>query len=194
MSRTLSLDEARTMGAVVTIHRRTLGSDTDLLDGVVLETGIWTLVGSLADWAHADGYEAIRTADVTKVRRVRRANQRLVERAAAGLGTWPLARPEHAVDLASVEGVVRSVARTGRLLAVHAEVESPGEYFAGSVEDLTDEDLGLRFIDTAGRWEAAPRRFGLDEVTRVSWGSRYLGTFDRFGDRPPFEPREPSGR
>lgn len=194
MSRTVSLDEARTTGAVVTIHRRALGPDTDRLDGVVLATGVWTLVGSLADWAHADGYEAIRTEDVTKVRRLRRANQRLVERAAAGLGTWPLSHPDLAVDLASVEGVVRSVARTSRLLAVHVEGESPGEYFPGAVEDLTDEGLGLRFIDTAGRWEAASRWFGLDEITRVSWGSRYLDMFDRYGDRPPFEPRELSDR
>ncbi|KRD37195.1 hypothetical protein ASE27_07120 [Oerskovia sp. Root918] len=192
MSRTLSLDEARTTGAVVTIHRRTLGPDTGLLDGVVLATGVWTLVGSLADWAHADGYEVIRTEDVTKVRRLRRANQRFVERAAAGLGSWPLPRPDLAVDLTSVEDVVRSVARTSRLLAVHAEAESPGEYFPGAVGILTDEGLGLRFIDTAGRWEAAPRWFGLGEITRVSWGSRYLGAFDRFGDRPPFAPFVPS--
>ncbi|MET4224044.1 hypothetical protein ABIC85_001280 [Oerskovia enterophila] len=32
----------------------------------------------------------------------------------------------------------------------------------------------------------------LDEITRVSWGSRYLGAFDRFGERPPFAPFVPS--
>ncbi|MBM7478662.1 hypothetical protein ACFP63_16165 [Oerskovia jenensis] len=194
MSRTISLDEARTTGVVVTVHRRTLGPDTDLLEGVVLATGHWTLVGSLADRAHTDGYEAIRTDDVTRVRRARRSDQRFVERAASGLGTWPVPLPDLAVDLASVEGVVRSVARASRLLAVHAERTSPGEYFPGAVEGLTGEGLGLWFLDTAGHWEVAPKWFGLDEITRVSWASRYLDTFDRFGDSPPFEPFAPSDR
>lgn len=194
MSRTITLDEARTTGAVVTIHRRALGRDTDLLDGVVLATGAWTLVGSLTDVVHTDGYEAIRTDDVTRVHRARRSNQRFVERAGSGLGTWPVPLPDLAVDLASVDGVVRSVARASRLLAVQAEGASPGAYFPGAVEALTDEGLSLWFLDTAGHWEVAPKWFGLDELTRVSWGSRYLDTFDRFGDSPPFEPFPPSDR
>ena len=188
MSRTTTLDEARTTGAVVTIHRRALGPGVDLLDGVVLATGAWTLVGALADRAHADGYEAIRTEDVTRVRRARRSDQRFVERAASGLGAWPPRLPDLDVDLASVGGVVRSVARANRVLAVHAEGTAPDECFPGAVEELTAEGLGLRFLGTAGRWERAPRWFGLDEITRVSWGSRYLDTFDRFGDRSPFAP------
>jgi len=191
MSRTITLDEARASGAVVTVHRRSLGPETDLLDGVVLATGAWTLVGSLVDRAHADGYEVIRTDDVTRGRRARRPNQRFVERAASGLGTWPLPLPGVAVDIAAVDAVVRSLSHVGRLLAVHAEGTSPGECFPGTVAELTAEELGLWFVDTAGRWQEAPRWFGLDEVTRVSWGSRYLGTFERFGDSPPSEPSEP---
>ena len=153
MSRTLTLDEARTTGVPVTIRRRALGPRTDDVHGVVLATGAWTLVAALTEWAHADGYALIRTADVTKVRRVRRANERFIERAAGALGVWPLPFPAIEVDLSSTHGVLRAVGRSGHLLAVHAEDASPGQYFPGLVEELTGEGLGLWFVDTAGRWE-----------------------------------------
>ena len=188
MSRTLTLDEACASGVPVTIHRRALGPDADGLDGVVLATGAWTLVAALTEWAHSDGYALIRTGDVTKVRRVRKANQRFIERAAGALGAWPLPGPTVEVDLSSTHALLRAVERSGHLLAVHAEDASPGQYFPGMVEELTEEGLGLWFVDTAGRWERAPKWFTLDEITRVEVGTRYLDTLERFGDRPAFSP------
>jgi hypothetical protein len=158
------------------------------VEGVVLATGAWTLVAALADWVHADGYVLVRTADVTRVRRVRRANQRFVERAAGALGVWPLPLPAVEVDVSSTDGMLRSIALAGSLFAVHAESASPGEYYPGVVEELTREGLGLWFVDTAGRWEAEPRWFVLEEITRVDFGTRYLDMFERFGDRRPPSP------
>lgn len=169
--------------------RRPGGNPTDRVDGVVLGTGRWVLVGAVTDVADVDGFELVRRRDVRRVRRAAKGFRRFQRRVRSAEGLVPLPRPAVELPLDDLRDALRVLADARLLVALHVEADDPDALFPGQLVRLGKRSADLAFVRPDGRWEHGARRFRYDEITRVTVGSRYLAAFATHAD--PFAPDAP---
>ncbi|MGW0562717.1 hypothetical protein ACWDZ4_19365 [Streptomyces sp. NPDC003016] len=171
------LDRAVGTGDLVRIHRSIRRADR--IEGFVVgTTPAWTLLASCSD-VQLDGWAAVRTPDITKVRR-RGDGTCLTIRALRRRGQWPIRMPGHAVPLDGLSALVEAACRGFGLVSLHAERHVPNACWIGAVTDLRPKSLRLRKVDTGARWSTDVTKFRFKDITQVGFGGRYEQTLREF--------------
>lgn len=172
------LDEAVTTGRPVRLDRAGI-RDAERLDGfVVAAHPEWTLLARCTD-LRLDGWAAVRTGDVTAVRR-RGDEDCLTVRALSRRGQWPVRAPEPALPLDDLPALAQAASQAFGLISVHLERHAPEACWVGEVAETRPKSLRLREIDPEARWHRKPSKFPYEHITRVDFGALYERTLLEF--------------
>ncbi|MFD5778817.1 hypothetical protein [Streptomyces sp. NPDC126933] len=164
------LDRAASTGNLVRIDRSIRGADS--IEGFVVgASGAWTLLAPCTD-VLVDGYTAVRTSDITRVKR-RGDENSLTVRALRRRGHWPVAKPMGGVLPRDLHELLVAGSRHYGLLGVHTEHRRTDACWIGALVGLRRKSLGLHLIDPDARWHDEPSKFAVKHVTRVDFGGRY---------------------
>ncbi|MFJ6621645.1 hypothetical protein ACIQOW_29240 [Kitasatospora sp. NPDC091335] len=182
-----TLERARLEGRPVRLRRSIPGADR--LEGFVLGTGpVWTLLANCVDH-RPDGWTAVRTTDLHRVRD-RGGEESLTVRALRRRGLWPLRPPGARLPLDDLPGLLTAACAEYGLIALHTEHRDPAVCRVGTVTALRPASLRLHEVDPEARWHAEPTKFRFKDVTRVDLGDHYTSVLREFaGPRP----RHPTG-
>ncbi|WP_455356721.1 hypothetical protein [Streptomyces sp. SYSU K217416] len=167
---------ARAVGAprLVRVHRSIRGADR--LDGLVLGTSpAWTLLAVCED-LRPDGFTAVRTPDITRVRRLGDEDS-LTLRVLRRRGQWPV---HPALDLSTSPGLVRDAAAHHPLLAFHEETRDPDVCWVGRPVGYRAKSCGVLEVDPEARWSPTPSTYRFKHLTRIDFGGHYLRTLAEF--------------
>ncbi|MGW0551369.1 hypothetical protein [Streptomyces altiplanensis] len=171
------LDRAVGRGDLVRVHRSIRSADR--IEGFVVgTTPAWTLLAPCTD-VQLDGWAAVRTSDITRVRR-RGDGTSLTVRALRRRGQWPVRMPGHAVPLDDLPALVEAACRDFGLISLHAERHVPDACWIGTVTGLRPKSLRLREVDPGARWATDATKFRLKDITRVGFDGRYERTLREF--------------
>ncbi|HLL67689.1 MAG TPA: hypothetical protein VK453_18530 [Micromonosporaceae bacterium] len=164
-----ALRKARRSGHLVRISRD--WPDADRIDGFVLAVSrTWTLVALLGPTVMLDGFAAVRTGDVVRVRR-RAGREDFPVSVLAVRGQWP-PRPPFDVVLASASTIIAGAADLFPLVRIHTEtVDLPASVIGRSVR-CTRRKVRLREITRRGRWRRRTTTLPMAAVTRIEFGRR----------------------
>ena len=77
------------------------------------------------------------------------------------------------VDLTSLETLLRTAGSLYPVLTISAEGSEPDSCWIGRVAAVNRHLLTVKLINTEAEWEDEPEEFGLDEITRVDFGTLY---------------------
>ncbi|MFJ9695760.1 hypothetical protein [Kitasatospora sp. NPDC101183] len=172
-----ALDRALTEGRLVRLHRAIPRADR--LDGFVLGSGpVWTLLAACTDH-RLDGWTAVRTADLRKVRD-QGGPETLTVRHLRRRGLWPVRPPGADLPLDDVPALLDAAGAEYGLLAVHAERQAPDAFRLGAVAALRPASLRLHEVDPEACWHRAPTKIRYEDVTRVDLGSHYARVLREF--------------
>jgi hypothetical protein len=150
---------------------------------VVSVSDRWVAVQALEDTVYLDGLELIRVEDVTAVKKD--ANAPFIRRALASLG-----RPMLRVDIpqeAETRDVIELAGSRASLVGIHSEQLDGEPLWIGRLGHLGKKRFELQLVGPDGEWDAAADRWRYDDITRISFGTRYIDALERFGDAPPAE-------
>ncbi|MEU3566230.1 hypothetical protein [Kitasatospora sp. NPDC006786] len=177
-----TLERARSEGRPVRLRRSIPGADR--LEGFVLGTGpVWTLLATCTDH-RLDGWSAVRTADLHKVRD-RGGPESLTVRVLRRRGLWPVRPPGADLPLDDLPGLLTAACAEYGLIALHTERRDPGACWVGTVTALRPASLRLHEVDPEARWHPEPTKFRFEDVTRVDLGDHYTSVLREFaGPRP----------
>lgn len=176
------LDRAVRSGDLVRVHRKACGGER--IEGfVVAATPGWTLL-AVCDDIQLDGWAAVRTADITKVRRTGDGNS-LTVRVLRSRGEWPVPAPGPADSLHDLPALAEAACEGFGLVGLYRERQRPEACWIGEVVGRRPKSLGLLEIDPDACWYPAATKFRLKDVTRVDFGGHYQRTLREFaGPRP----------
>jgi hypothetical protein len=185
VERTVALlaDAARYLSRV---HVRRSIRDAIDIDGFVVATSpAWTLLARLIpDTMQLDGYVAIRTRDVSRVRVWVGEPETFAIRALQRAGEWPPAVPDP-FPLDSTASVLAAAATMAPLVHLETEVADPDRAMIGRVLRIAGDEVLLREIDAEAEWDPEPTAYPLDDVTLVDVGGRYDAALYAVGGEPP---------
>ncbi|MBT2526349.1 hypothetical protein J7E91_13140 [Streptomyces sp. ISL-99] len=170
------LDKAVTTGRLVRVHRSI--PRVEWIEGFVIGASAeWTLLARCSD-IQLDGWSALRTADITKVRR-QGDETCLTIRALRRRGQWPVRVPA-AIPLDESTALLKTAGSEFGLISVHRERQVPDACWIGAVTRLRPRSVRLREVDTGARWHADDTTFRFRDITRVDFGGRYETTLREF--------------
>ncbi|MFB7907752.1 hypothetical protein ACFC1T_15070 [Kitasatospora sp. NPDC056076] len=177
-----ALDRAHREGRPVRLRRSIPGADE--LEGFVLGTGpVWTLLAACTDH-HLDGWTAVRTTDLRKVRDLGGPDT-LTVRVLRRRGRWPVRPPGAELPLDDLPGLLAAACAEYGLIALHTERNAPDSCWVGAVTAVRPASLRLHEVDPEARWRPEPTKFRFSDVTRVNLGTRYNAVLREFaGPRP----------
>lgn len=141
----------------------------------------WVAVQALEDTVYLDGLEMIRVEDITSVKKDPAAAY--IDRALTSLGR-PILRVAIPQDAGARE-VIELAASQAPLIGVHSEQWAGEPLWIGRLGRLGKKRFDLSFIGPDGEWDPTPDRRRYKDITRVSFGTRYIDALERFGDAPP---------
>lgn len=171
------LDQAVHTGNLVRIHRSIRGAEK--IEGfAVATTPSWTLMAPCSD-IQLDGWAAVRTADIVKVRR-KGDKTCLTIRALHRRGQWPVIMPGHTLPLDTLPALVEAAHRAFGLVALHAERHVADACWIGAVTEVRTKSVRLREIDPSACWHDDVTKFPGKDITRIDFGGRYVRTLDEF--------------
>ena len=164
-----TLQKAHLAGTLVAVER------VDLSDGII--TGFvagcgpeWFALDIIDQSIRIDGVSCLTYADVTFCESPAPAAD-FTLKALRALG---VERPPHfGVDLTSLESVLRTASALYPVVTVNTEGSDPDSCWIGRVESINRHLLTLKLINSEAEWEEEPEEFGLDEITRVDFGTDY---------------------
>jgi hypothetical protein len=158
--------------------------DADQREGFVVATSRrWVLLATLSDRITLDGWTALRVKDVQAVT-VDPEEDCFEVRALQARGQWP-PRPADGLDLSALPDLLRSAAAVEPMVSVYREFERPDACWIGAPLDVSDSVLSLLEVNVAGGWARKPRRFDLDDITRVDLGGGYEEALSLVAGPPP---------
>ncbi len=177
-----ALTAARRSAHVVAIRRKRI--DAHPLRGVVVDVGTdHALLQRLSDSIHLDGYSVFRITDVTDVE-LRPRYQYFYQRALRLRREWP--RLPLGIDLVSIRRVIASAGTKVALLTLHREAISPDTCSIGTVRQLTEKSITLRWLTPNAKWDGDSPRYRLADVTLLEFGGEYEDALARVvGARQP---------
>ncbi|MEE1751520.1 hypothetical protein [Streptomyces sp. SP18CS02] len=170
------MDDERILGTLrqvaatheyVRITRSNEGADT-LYGFVVRARPAWTLVAKCSEMM-LDGFEAVRTDDIVKVRR--QGTNSPAVRWLTLQGIWPPAAPRTRIRLGTARGVIDSAAVHYGMVGVHHEENDTLNI--GVPVGFRKKSFELWEIDADGEWWGTPSRYRFERISRITFGDRY---------------------
>jgi hypothetical protein len=164
-----TLQKAQLAGTLVAIER------IDLADGLI--TGFvagcgpeWFALDVVDQSVRIDGVTCLAYADVS-----------LCEAPAPGadftvkaLRVLGVERPTQLdVDLTSLESLLRTAGALYPVMTISAEGSEPDSCWVGRLDSVSRHLATLQLINPDAQWEKEPEEFGLDEITRIDFGTEY---------------------
>ena len=160
---------ARRSAHVVEIWRKRI--DPDPLRGFVLDAGAdLVLLQRLSDSIHLDGYSVFRIADATRVE-MRPRYRSFYKRALVLRRERP--RLPRGIDLRSIARAVVTAGASFPLLTLHREAISPDSCSIGTVRQMTEKSIVLRWLTPDATWDGDSPRYRLADITLLEFGGEY---------------------
>jgi hypothetical protein len=144
------------------IHGFVVGISTNLL-----------LLHRMGDRLDLDGFECVRVADVTMLRRTFRRKEFYLK--ALELKGCRAVVPE-GVELGSVRDLLRSVERRYPLVVIHRELVVPDECEIGRIKLTSEATYALRMLTPEATWMHDEEVYRYGDVTRVGFDGEYENT------------------
>lgn len=166
-----ALRGARRAGDLVRLHRLLAGSDQ--VEGFVLAVGReWSMLALLDPAIRLDGFLAIRTGDVTSVKRLAGRHEFPVHLLAVR-GQWPPAEPSFDVVLESPGTIIAGASDLFPLVRIFVEAVDPRATVIGRPVRCGARKLRLREMTRRGHWLPGTTTWPMAGVTRIEFGRRY---------------------
>lgn len=166
-----ALQKACASGALVRLERSAF--DARPLDAFVLRVSDQlALLAPIRDRLDLDGYDVIRIADVTAVKRSPKAA--FYKRALTLKTQAPTEPASIAID--SIVGLLRSLKKLDKLAVITREAITPDECDIGRIVSSTRSHYRIDAITPTAKWEPDHRRFRIDDVTRIQLDGAYERT------------------
>lgn len=176
------IDDAQDRQALVRVRRWIPYSDQ--LEGFVVATSPhWFLLAVLSDQITLNGWSALRHKDVQAVT-VYPEEDCFEVQALQARKQWPPIAPE-GIDLSTAPDLIRSAWNVVPMIAIHREFERPDVCWIGNATNLTDSRLSLLEVNVAGGWARKPRRFDVNDITRLDFGGGYEEALSLVAGPPP---------
>lgn len=152
----------------------------DHLEGFVVEVAAdWAVLNLVFD-VGLNGWSVVRLDTIRDVER--KGPEAFVSRALAYRGEVPEAID---VDLDTPAALLRSAATAFPVITLYTEADDPTVCAIGRPQRITSKHVELLDVSTEATWEAEPRRFRLDDVTRVDLGGEYETMLHHLAGYPP---------
>lgn len=162
--------------------------------GYIVSMGTkWVLLQVVDDGIYLDGYAAVRTRDITKVRRSKSGE--FVKAALILKGQWPPMPPAVALDVSTTRGLLTSVASLVPLTTVFLERREADACYIGTQQTVQGRWCELTLVTPRATWLNGARRYRLRDLTRVDFAGGYENALWAVGrqDLPPAR-KPPTGQ
>lgn len=146
--------------------------DGDEVEGFVIATSrAWTLLAAVVNMT-LDGFTAVRTTDISRVRR--RGSQDLMRRWLKRHGPWPPPSPagEH-FPLDEPSSIIMAASKHYGLVRLLEEAMDPGYAFIGLPDTFGRKSVRMHEIDSRARWTGGTTKFRYADITRIDFNDRY---------------------
>jgi len=158
--------------------------DADRIEGFVVGLSQhWVLLQLLSGRITFDGWVALRMEDVQAVT-IYPTEDCFEIAAVKARGLWPPTSPTTATPR-DIGEVLAQAKQHASVVAVHREFERPDAAWCGAVRDVSSDTLSFLEVNVAGGWARKPRRFDLDDITRVDFGGGYEEALQLVAGPPP---------
>lgn len=170
----------------VIIERRLKG--TDGVAGYVIAVGkSWLLLATTMEGGYLDGFTALRTKDVYRVRKDKHFAARLLK----AIGQDVPSGVAGEIDLSGPGTIIRDAAARETLVSVFRERTHPDACRIGTPIEWEGDYVWLLEIDPQARWDNCLDRHRLKKLTRIDFGGAYqTGLLAVGGPVPPPSVRE----
>jgi hypothetical protein len=128
------------------------------------------LLHRLSDSIHLDGYTVFRIADVTHVN-LRPCYRSFYKRALALRRERP--RLPRGIDLGSLARAIATASAAFPLVTLHREAISPDTCSIGTVRQMTEKSIVLRWLTPGATWDGDSPRYRLADITLLEFGGEY---------------------
>lgn len=155
-------------------------ADAARMHGIALDVGPELLLVALLDDFLLDGYAVLPLRDLEDVRSTdvdelhaswMRDADRLTEVA-----------PTFEFDLSGYPGVFRSVRAAGLLVTAECEEDCCDSFVLGRVQRVNRKSVTIEYLDVRAAWDS-PVNVAYDDLTRVTFGNRYMAMLHRHAHR-----------
>jgi hypothetical protein len=154
-------------------RRRFRAADRETHGFLVVVSDELVLLSLMSDRIDLDGYEVLRTADLTACER-EFPRKAFYLKALKLKGESPQVPP--ALDLTNMRVLLSSAQVGFPLLVVHREHVASGECVIGRLKLTSEDAFAVRYIDPDGCWMDDTEHYRYADVTRVGFGGEYENT------------------
>ena len=127
----------------------------------------------MSDRIDLDGYEVLRTADISAV--LTDFHQRDFLVSAASIKKLEPRKPRN-IDAADLQQLLSSIQANYPLIALERELATPGECDIGRVTLFDRGRFRMRLLSAGAEWVDGDQWYSLDEITRVTFDGEYENT------------------
>lgn len=184
------LQESQANGQLVQITRE----DVEMwpLVGVVVELGKWVLVATVNRQLQAQGFDAVRLRDITRVETP--MTHELIDRVAQATGRQLVRTPAAHLDLSSTKSLARSVVDAKAFVALFTYSHRTGhevDAYSGRIGEIRNRVVAFDRLAPNGSWDPSPLSLPMSEIARFSFDSVRLRTVQIFSQDYPGGPHHP---
>jgi hypothetical protein len=176
----------RAQSEVLLVRLRRWIPNSDVVDGYVLDIGTnWVMLATQTIQVTPDGWVLVRLKDIQAVV-LEPIDGNFTSEVLKARGHWPPVAPDAAaIGLDDSSSAVRSGAAAAPLLTVHAEFSRPDACWIGVPISVDGDTLKLREVGVGGQWLPKPKKFDLDDITRLEFGGGYEDALQLVAGPPP---------
>ncbi len=128
------------------------------------------LLQIVTDEIHLNGYQAIRTADVTEVE-APDPHAAFIEQALELRGE--ILDLDPGIDITSIPSIVSSAGSKFPLITIHRELADPDVCHIGKLVSHDAGTVSLLEVSPDAEWDDEPTSYSVFEITRVDFGGSY---------------------
>jgi hypothetical protein len=130
---------------------------------------------------YAEGYTALRVADIKRVRSGE--HERFWEEMLRGEGLMDRVGIPHDVPLDDFRSLLTTLHGRGQHVIIECEDPRTADYddfFIGRIVALDDETLSIRCFDSMGRWDDEPCIIAYGDITKIQFDTPYINTLTKY--------------
>jgi hypothetical protein len=153
------------------------------LDGCVVGIGTtWVALHRLSDRVAFDGWQLIRLKDIQAVS-TEPGNDCFETKALQARSLWPPTPP--AVELDNTVGMIATAATAGPMVSLFDEFAYPDICWIGVPGSIDEVEVRLIEVGPQADWKRKPRRFSIEDITRLDVGGGYEEALHLVAGPPP---------